>query len=222
MARNCPGSGTGPPSYTVHSSPPNDQSVQQGASAPQIPRVRARGLFGSARLAGSLRRTPRIVVARRIARPSAGSGSPGVPRPEPGAGVPPTGGLGSYRRQGSLERKNCQILQVLARKSWVGGAPSDADAAGRREVQVADPLSCNGLEGAARGFCRGSRAAKESAEKCPESHWKEGRDRFRQDQGAGPWGLFSSRNLGAQNPNRAAEAPPFAAVCRLPLRYRSR
>src|SRR3981189_1872137 len=30
MARNCPGSGTGPPSYTVHSSPPNDQSVQQG------------------------------------------------------------------------------------------------------------------------------------------------------------------------------------------------
>jgi len=30
MARNCPGSGTGPPSYTVHSSPPTDQSVQQG------------------------------------------------------------------------------------------------------------------------------------------------------------------------------------------------
>jgi hypothetical protein len=27
---NCPESGTGPPSYTVHSSPPNDQSVQQG------------------------------------------------------------------------------------------------------------------------------------------------------------------------------------------------
>jgi hypothetical protein len=27
---DCPGSGTGPPSYTVHSSPPNDRSVQQG------------------------------------------------------------------------------------------------------------------------------------------------------------------------------------------------
>src|ERR1700730_16454585 len=34
MARNCPGSGTGPPSYTVHSSPPTDQSVQQGAPSP--------------------------------------------------------------------------------------------------------------------------------------------------------------------------------------------
>src|SRR5882757_768395 len=30
---NCPESGTGPPSYTVHSSPPNDQSVQQGGTA---------------------------------------------------------------------------------------------------------------------------------------------------------------------------------------------
>src|SRR5437868_15352210 len=27
---DCPGSGAGPPSYTLHSSPPNDRSVQQG------------------------------------------------------------------------------------------------------------------------------------------------------------------------------------------------
>jgi hypothetical protein len=32
---NCPESGTGPPSYTVHSSPPNDQSVQQGGRETQ-------------------------------------------------------------------------------------------------------------------------------------------------------------------------------------------
>jgi hypothetical protein len=30
---DCPGSGTGPSSYTVHSSPPNDRSVQQGPEA---------------------------------------------------------------------------------------------------------------------------------------------------------------------------------------------
>src|SRR6476659_11240076 len=39
---NCPESGTGPPSYTLHSSPPNDQSVQQGAGGSQRP-SRCRG-----------------------------------------------------------------------------------------------------------------------------------------------------------------------------------
>jgi hypothetical protein len=29
---DCPGLGTGPPSYTVPSYPPNDRSVQQGTS----------------------------------------------------------------------------------------------------------------------------------------------------------------------------------------------
>src|SRR5260370_23376041 len=41
---DCPRSGTGPPSYTVHSSPPSDRSVQQGRVASKVSLPFAAGL----------------------------------------------------------------------------------------------------------------------------------------------------------------------------------
>jgi hypothetical protein len=97
-----------------HSAPRPHRSPRPNAMGglPHISLVCARGPSGSAppcRIAPQNPLGP--TAARRIARPSAGSGSPRVPEPDRGPGVPPTGGLGSHNRSGSLDCKKRQFFK---------------------------------------------------------------------------------------------------------------